>query len=201
VSRVKIPGTPSGRDIVDQIAPAAVGDITLRTNYEFVDPRLGPIELLYTFTQTGPATGGGGNPFIDNVFYVASDNDLSGLWSGIEIWNSPTSQAATWRVTIDDERIGSGSGGLYTEGLFTPTYGEPIMLRVRIDKFGTRARLWMVADPEPVAWTSQHLAATEITTPWDADWIVIQPRQTSRIGSQVFMLDEVRVIGGSRHGS
>jgi hypothetical protein len=52
-----------------------MGDITLGTNHEFVDPRLGPIELLYTFTQTGPATGGGGNPFIDNVFYVASDND------------------------------------------------------------------------------------------------------------------------------
>jgi hypothetical protein len=75
------------------------------------------------------------------------------------------------------------------------------MLLVRIDELGTRARLWMAADAEPTAWTSHHLAATSITTPWDADWIVLQPRQTTRTGAQMFMLDEVRVIEGSRHGN
>jgi hypothetical protein len=74
------------------------------------------------------------------------------------------------------------------------------MLRVRIDEMGTRARLWMAADVEPAAWTSQHLGATPITTPWDADWIVLQPRQTIGLGSQVFMLDEVEVVEGSRYG-
>jgi len=30
---------------------------------------------------------------------------------------------------------------------------------------------------------------------------VLEPRQTGRTGSQVFMLDEVRIIEGSRHGN
>jgi hypothetical protein len=60
----------------------------------------------------------------------------------------------------------------------------------------------MAADPEPAAWTAHDLEdpGTPITTPWDPDWIVLQPRQTVRTGTQLFSLDEVRVIVGSRHG-
>ena len=178
--------------VVNQVAPLANGDITLGVNHNLVNPSVTPIEMVYTFTQN--VSPGPTSPFIDDVFYVASDLHLSGPWSAVEIYNSPSNQSATWHIAVGDDRGVDN----YVEGTFTPApFGNSIKLRIRVDGYGTFAKIWMADDPEPGAWTSYQSRNTATDTGWTPSWLVLQPRQTSDTAAgQQFTLEEAQIVSG-----
>jgi hypothetical protein len=179
--------------VANQIAPLAAGDLAIGVQHALTDPTATAIDLEYTFRQSAP--GNPTSPFIDNAFYVASDLGLSGPWAATEIYRSPSSQYQNWKVDIGDGR------GLdaYIQGTFTPSpFGDPVKLRMRVDAFGTYAKLWMAGTPEPAAWTASYTRPTALPPGWFPSWIVVEPRQTNdAAGSQTFKLDNVQITSGA----
>ena len=179
--------------VVNQVAPLAQGDIRVGVQHDFVNTDLGASEVVFTYTQSAPATGGPGSPFIDNVFSLGSTLSFGSDWAGVEIYQD---NGTTWGVSLDAGRASQH----YHEGSLSVTYGAPINVRLRVDDRGSYARVWMASDPEPTTWTSALWDDNPTAVQWAPAWIVVEPRQTTRTGNQIFRLDAVQVMSGSVHG-
>ncbi len=160
----------------------------------FGDPVDGPVELLFTFSQSTPSTWPN-NPLIDDVFRVAGDLGLNLTSTGVEIYNSPFTQYQSWRISVTDDRVSDN----YVAGTFAPSpFGDLIKLRLRVDEFGTYAKVWMAAALEPKDWTAFETNDLAVSAGWEPPWIVLQPRQTpNTLGTQTFKVDEVLIVSGA----
>jgi len=111
----------------------------------------------------------------------------------VDIWQS--SPGPTFHVYVWDSRV------LDTWGTATytpPVPGAPLKLRLRLDQFGIRAKLWAAADPEPADWLASMLGSQPVATAWTPTWLAVTPSQATptALGPQSFSIDSIRVMEG-----
>jgi hypothetical protein len=193
-----------GSGMADQLAPyGALGDLTVGLDHALADPSVTPIDIVYTFTQSRAAVvphPGYTFSFIDDVFAVGGGPNVfgnGGLGSAyVDLTNFGPGGAL--EIEAYDSRTSVYDEITVQRPFQQPVPGAPLKLRLRIDAYGTHAKLWAAADQEPAEWTSEVYDPQPVSQAWAPSWLILEPMQTdsSAPEPQSFRLDSVQVLSG-----